>query len=404
MRIGRCLSPAAAPLSVTDLIRGLFGVINPDNTIASLKQSLCKQFNKKHCYLVSSGKAAITLSLQALSKLFPDRNEVIIPAFNCYSVPSAIIRAGLVVRPCDIDPDTLQMKDTDLLNILSANNKVLAILPTHLFGLPADVDHLRTIVNDKNITIIEDAAQAMGSNYQGTLLGTKGDIGIFSLARGKTISAGEGGIIITDSDETADKISEQIDSIPVYTTLQLANIIIQSIALTWLIHPNLFWIPKLMPFLKLGETVFDPDFSIRKISWFQAGLINRWSDKISWLINKRTKWVSLYSQYLSGIDGLSIFTDSPAFSSMPLIRFPIVIKDKQAIEQILFQSNRLGLGISKTYPDSIDSLLQVDIRKENVCTDAKTIAETILTLPCHPMIREMDFFRIVGVIRSVMNK
>lgn len=404
MKIGRYLPPAAAPLSVKDLIRGLSGIIDPDKAIVNLKQSLCKQFDKKHCFLLSSGKAALTLSLQALSKLFPDRNEIIIPAFNCYSVPSAIIRAGLIVRPCDIEPDTLQMKDKALLNILNGNNKVLAIIPTHLFGLPADTNHLRTIVKDEQITIIEDAAQAMGSDYQGTLLGTKGDIGIFSLARGKTISAGEGGIIITDSDKIATTISVQIDAIPDYTSLQLINITIQSAALTWLIHPNLFWIPKMMPFLKLGETIFDPDFSIRKLSGFQAGIMNRWHDKISWLISKRSKWVCLYSQHLSGIDGTSCFTNTPALTSMPLIRFPIVINDTGAIEEILFQSERLGLGISKTYPDSVDSLSQVNNDKYSSCENAKTAARTILTLPCHPLVKEKDFYRIVGVIRSVMNK
>jgi dTDP-4-amino-4,6-dideoxygalactose transaminase len=64
----------------------------------------------------------------------------------------------------------------------------------------------------------------------------------------------------------------------------------------------------------------------------------------------------------------------------------------------------MRFGISKTYPDSIDSLFHVGPHNATVCTNAKLTAQTILTLPCHPLIKEKDIFRIVDVIRSVMDK
>ena len=85
----------------------------------------------KHCFLVSSGKAALTLILQALKELHPERNEVLIPAFTCYSVPSSIVRAGLKVKLCDISPDTLDFDYNQLEKILNdyqlnKPNKLLA--------------------------------------------------------------------------------------------------------------------------------------------------------------------------------------------------------------------------------------------------------------------------------------
>lgn len=401
MRIGRTLSPAAAPLSVVDLFNGIAGIISPEKAISSFKRSIRQKFNKKHCFLLSSGKAAITLTLKALAELTPERNEVIIPAFNCYSVPSAIARAGLIVRPCDIDPATLQFQDESLLSILKSSSKILAIMPTHLFGLPADVEHVRTLTNNREITIIEDAAQAMGSEYKGKLLGTGGDVGIFSLARGKALSAGEGGIILTDSDLLAEKISYQLLQFPEYSVSQLVNLAIQSIALTLLIHPLLFWIPKMMPFLKLGETVYDPDFPIRKFSGFQAGLAKNWTAKITWLLKERAKRNTLYSQHLSGIKDISVLTDKWSNDTLSCIRFPVIIKTTDAVEKILYLSEKMGLGISKTYPDSVDSIPQIrnDNSPSNFAT-AHMIANTLITLPCHPMVREKDILRIAEVIRG----
>jgi dTDP-4-amino-4,6-dideoxygalactose transaminase len=310
------------------------------------------------------------------------------------------VRAGLIVRPCDIDPVTLQFQDESLLSALKDNPKILAIIPTHLFGLPADIEHVRTLINDKEITIIEDAAQAMGSEYKGKLLGTNGDVGIFSLARGKALSAGEGGIILTDSDLLAEKISHQVSYFPEYSVFQLANLAIQSIALTLLIHPLLFWIPKMMPFLKLGETVYDPDFPIRKFSGFQAGLAKNWATKINWLLKKRAKRVKLYFQHLSGIKNISIPTDKWKNDNLSCIRFPLIVKNAESAEKILHLSEKMGLGISKTYPDSVDTIPQ--IRNDNVMSGAVTahmVSSTLITLPCHPMVRESDILKIVEVIR-----
>jgi perosamine synthetase len=399
MRIGRTLSPAAAPLSVIDLFNGIGGIISPEKAINALKLSICQKFNKKHCFLLSSGKAAITLTLKALAELAPERNEVIIPAFNCYSVPSAIARAGLIVRPCEIDPVTLQFQDESLLSILKSSTKILAIMPTHLFGLPADIEHVRTLTNNSAITIIEDAAQAMGSEYNGKFLGTAGDVGIFSLARGKALSAGEGGIILTDSDLLAEKISHQVSQFPEYSVSQLVNLAIKSIALTMLIHPLLFWIPKMMPFLKLGETVYDPDFPIRNFSGFQAGLAKNWTSKISWLLKERAKRVTLYSQHLSGITGISILTDNWNNENLACIRYPLIIKDTEIVKAILYQSEKMGLGISKTYPDSVDTIPQITGEYKTTCALAHKVVNTLITLPCHPMVRERDILKIVEVIR-----
>jgi perosamine synthetase len=404
MRIGRTLPPAAAPLSGFDLLNGIMGAIKPEIAIEFLQHSISTEFNKKHCFLVSSGKAAITLTLRALSEISPDRNEVIIPVFNCYSVPSAIIRAGLIVHPCDIDPLTLQLQEEALLSILKSSAKILAIIPTHLFGLPANTDHIRELSKSTGITIIEDAAQAMGSKYKGKFLGTEGDVGIFSLARGKALSAGEGGIILTDSDILAEKVYEQMSIIPGYSSLQLLNLAVQSIALTLLIHPMFFWIPKMMPFLKLGETIFDPDFPIRKFSGFQAGLMKNWKSKLNKFIKERLKRTALYSNLLSHSKNIWILPNKWQGDSPSYIRFPIIIRKEMDVLKILKESELHGLGISKSYPDTIDSINQISLHKISPSINALNVTRTLLTLPCHSFVSNKDIIKIVEVIKLISNE
>ena len=80
--------------------------------------------------------------------------------------------------------------------------------PTHLFGIPSDVDRTRRICEEKGIFLVEDAAQAMGVEHGGRKLGTLGDVGFFSLGRGKNISCGSGGIILTSSADIAEEHPE----------------------------------------------------------------------------------------------------------------------------------------------------------------------------------------------------
>jgi perosamine synthetase len=229
MRIGRTAPPAAAPISLRDILSGIFGVHRGQQEIDRLRAELKSYFGVKHCFVVSSGRAALTLILKAIKKLNPVKDQVVIPAYTCFSVPSAIIRAGLKVQLCDMDPETLDFDYTQLSKLLLSpdklnepaklnklnkpkqlyepNNSFLAIIPAHLFGIPSDINRLRSLLGDTKTMIIEDAAQAMGGKWKGKKLGTLGDVGFFSLGRGKALSTVEGGIILTNREDIAHQIS-----------------------------------------------------------------------------------------------------------------------------------------------------------------------------------------------------
>jgi len=153
MRIGRTLPPAAAPIGWKSLFSGVGAVFTGESARDRFSNELKDYFGKSHCFLVSSGKAALTLILQALKEQYPERDEVLIPAYTCYSVPSAIVCAGLKVKLCDTAADSFDF-DFEQLQPLLKSKKLLCVVPTHLFGLPADVKRLEGMIDDPDVTVM----------------------------------------------------------------------------------------------------------------------------------------------------------------------------------------------------------------------------------------------------------
>ena len=410
MRIGRTLPPAAAPIGIIEIVSGVRGIFHGQKELERFRSELKEQFGVKHCFLVSSGKAAFALILQALKELFPARDDVIIPAFTCYTVPSSVIRAGLRLRLCDLHPDSLDFDFAKLSAMLSqapipANDaggpvkKLLAVVPTHLFGFPSDVRKLRELIQDRGVTVVEDAAQAMGEIWDGRKLGTLGDISFFSLGRGKAFSAVEGGIILTDRDDIAEVLNRRVGSLSGYGFPQLISVVAKAAALMIFTHPLLFWIPRSVPFLRLGETLFDPHFEILKMSPFQAGLTANWMGRLQEMRDARKangrRWLGIIGEI--GGRGLC-FQLSQLLS---LLRFPIRIRDVEKRKTLLRESATEGAGIMPVYPESINRLseLRGDVPLEGFPV-AERCARELVTLPTHGYVTQKD----ATVVRRLLSR
>jgi perosamine synthetase len=391
-RIGRTLPPAAAPLFFKDILSGVSGLFEGRDACKRFEKEVKEYCSVRYCFAVSSGKSALVLILQALNELFPERDEVLIPAFTCFSVPSAIVRAGLKVRLCDLAPRSLDFDFARLEEQLD-NPRLLCVIPTHMFGLPADVERVRSLVDRRGIFVVEDAAQAMGGESGGKKMGTAGDVGMFSLGRGKVISTVEGGLILTDNDAIGQIIGNRLGFIAGYGVLDCLKLIFYAAALSILIHPRIYWLPKMFPFLKLGETHFNPSFPIRKMSPFQAGLAKGWEKKIAGLKQARSK----NAEKISG-RGIAVAC-APGDKLSYLLRFPVLLESEDVKNKVIGKSEKMGLGISGVYPDSIDGIDQLCNLSEGVgFPRAKDIARRMVTLPLHPFVTEQDIDEIARLL------
>jgi dTDP-4-amino-4,6-dideoxygalactose transaminase len=383
MKIQHTIPPTAAPIYLRNLLYGVIGIFFSKRFIKRLEEEMKEYFDVKHIFLVSSGKAALTLILNALKSLCPEKHEVIIPAYTCFSVPSAIVKAGLTISLCDIDPLTLDF-DYQLLE-KAINKDTLCVIPHHLFGIPSDMNRISNLCRNREIFIVEDAAQAMGGTYKGRMLGTIGDVGFFSLGRGKNITCGSGGIIVTDSDCIAHAIEKEYSQLEnphiIETFKELLKVIIMSI----FIHPSLYWFPSGLPFLKLGETIFYKNFPIKRLSGMQAGLLNGWQRHLEESNRIRRENAIYFCKKLRSRLRLG------SGSSISYLRLPFIMKNKEIKEKIYSLSHKNGLGISQMYPTPINEIEEIRCQFNGESfPSASKVAETLLTIPTHQFLREKD--------------
>ena len=118
----RHVPPAAAPLAPSDLWNGVVGLLRPARALAALEQSLRDELGVEHVFLVSSGRAGLTLILRALRRL-SDRRRVVVPGYTCFSVAAAVVKADLDVVPCDLELETLDFDYAQLERAIAATRR-----------------------------------------------------------------------------------------------------------------------------------------------------------------------------------------------------------------------------------------------------------------------------------------
>jgi len=170
--------------------------------VSKFENAVARYCKARHAIAVSSGTAALHLALMAVD--VGSNNEVIIPDFT-YPATANVVEQ-LKAKPVLVDID-LKTFNIDVSKIESKITKrTKAIIPVHLFGQPAQMNMISRIARKHKLFVIEDAACALGAKYNGRFCGTFGDMGCFSFHPRKVITAGEGGMILTNNLKIAQKL------------------------------------------------------------------------------------------------------------------------------------------------------------------------------------------------------
>jgi dTDP-4-amino-4,6-dideoxygalactose transaminase len=380
MKIGRTVPPAAAPLGVDDLWHGVSGIFSSTRSIRALEEEIRRHFGVSHVFLMSSGTAALSLTLMALKSL-SRRTEAVVPAYTCFSVPAAVVKAGLRPVLCDIDPSTFDFDHGLLEGTLTADT--LCVIAHHLFGIPSDIERSRALCRTRGIFVVEDAAQAMGAESQGRRLGTLGDVGIFSLGRGKNITCGSGGIIVTNSDRIAAAIARHYREVPASRFAETVKDFVQLVLMAIFIRPRLYWIPAALPGLRLGQTIFPKNVRLTRLSGMKAALLRNWRSRLRGANSARSETATYFTRRLR----LQL-TPGP---SHPYIRLPVLFASSQARERIYSLSRARGLGVSAAYPTPINEIPEMRVAFNGQrFPSARKVADTLLTIPTHQWLSEKD--------------
>ncbi|MGA7623919.1 MAG: DegT/DnrJ/EryC1/StrS family aminotransferase [Candidatus Acidiferrales bacterium] len=176
---------------------------NLGNEVASLETEIADFVDCKFAVGCASGSDALLLALMAFD--IAPGDEVITTPFTFGATAGSILRLGARVVFVDIQPETYNLDPSRLEAAITPRTR--AIMPVHLFGLPADMSSILEIARRHNLPVIEDAAQAIGARYRGKPTGGLGDIGCFSFFPSKNLGgAGYGGIIVTNDSRIAERV------------------------------------------------------------------------------------------------------------------------------------------------------------------------------------------------------
>lgn len=398
----RLLPPAGTPIRCSELITACSRTLLRSATEHALADKVGRKTGASHLFLTNSGRTGLVISLAALKELADKgRSEIVIPAYTCYSVAAAIVRAGLKIRIVDVLPESLDY-DYDKLEALNSQ-KILAIIGCNLFGLPSDMNRIGRIAKRIGAFTIDDAAQGMGLDVDNIPLGCRGDVGFYSLDRGKSMTTFSGGVILVQSAKIAEIIREKTRRLPLPGLVSEISTSIKLSLYKTLINPWIYWLPAGLPFLGLGQTVYYTDFPMTRLSRFQSILG-------SILINHLDRFNEIRRNNSLGLareivrDYRYSIPEFDADDCPSYLRLPVLCQGGELRDRLIIQLRKNGIVASKMYPGTVADI--EELRKElanpsEIYDGANIIVDSLLVLPTHPYVKQSDIETMIRVMKEI---
>jgi dTDP-4-amino-4,6-dideoxygalactose transaminase len=377
------LAPAGTPVSLLDIASGLAAA--PLRAQQRLCAAMREVSGLAHAWPVSSGRAAMVLILRAMRSAArdPRRDEVIVPAYTCYSVPAAIELAGLKPRLCDIDARTLGM-DPELLERQDFS-RTLAVISANLYGMPNELAALEHVCRQRGVYLLDDSAQALGASLDGRAAGSFGDAGLYSFDKGKIISTIQGGAIVCRGGELAAAIDAQVAKLPASAALEtcgnLAKLVVYSVGL----RPGFYGLVRRLAGGSLGRTPYETRYPIARLSAVQTAIAARLSGRIEALNEGRRAQAASLEAALHDIPGISLV--QPVIGARgAYARYPVMVREASRRATAIAMLDAAGIGATASYPEALCDVPEVRAKLpagDAECAVARKVARTIMTLPTH---------------------
>jgi dTDP-4-amino-4,6-dideoxygalactose transaminase len=363
-------------LAVAEVVRGKWLSVGPRT--ADFEKRFADQMGAKHAVAVSSCTAALHLALLA-AEVGPG-DEVLVPSYTFVASANAILYQGARPVFVEINGDhDLNLDVEDLAAKITTRSK--AIVVVHMAGFPADMDRIMALAEQHGLKVIEDACHAIGATYagdesgrlHGRKAGTLGDAGCFSFFANKNLVTGEGGMLITDDAEIAQRVR-----------LARSHGMTKS---SWDKAAG----------RAFGYDVASLGYNYRCTELTSAlGLIQL--DKLSAANAQRMELVGLYRNHLARIPGVSVPFGSRLEDSAHHI-FPVLLDEPTNRESIRMALNDRGIQTSVHYPPVHEfshyrRLAEVPWKLDLT----EDVAGRELTLPLHPLLDDKDVDHICGVL------
>jgi len=375
--------------------------------IADFEERFAQYHEMEHAIAASFGRMACFYVLRALD--VPPGSEIIFPALTFWVVPEIARRAGLKPVFVDVDPSTFNIDPTKIAAAITERTR--AIVPTHLYGQPCDMDEVMRIAERHDLIVVEDCAQAAGARYRGRQVGTFGKAAFFSFQLLKGINTYGGGMALTNDAAFAERIRAQAESEPLQSRGDLLKRFAAGLAVRTLVSPKgfTFWG---VPIQATASVFGSHDFS--KYLWEKIRPLDRFPR------NYRQRYSNV--QAILGLRALAKLDEFNARSREHAEQYSRGLADCRAVqtprllpgaEHVYYQycvyvsdavsasrrAIRRGVDFETTHVDVCSSL---PLFKEFAadCGGAQ-MTELALQLPVYSRLRTADVERVLRVVRKV---
>jgi perosamine synthetase len=335
------------------------GWLTENGKFGGLFEDEFKKFTScKYATTVANGTLALHLALVALG--IGPGDEVILPSFTYIATANAVVYTGATPVFVDSEPDFWQIDPNDIRKKITPNTKV--IIPVHLYGHPCEMDQIMAIAKEHDIFVVEDAAEGFGTKYKGQHVGTFGDIGIFSFYGNKTITTGEGGMLITN-DKT------------IY---------------------NRAWRYKGQGLAKWRQYWHDIVGNNYRMTNMCAAIGLAQMERAEETIAKKRKLAEWYKEHLKDAPVVAQPESSDAFHSYWM--YTILVEESELRDPLREHLNKNGIDTRPTFFPV--HTMPMYSEKYQKCRVAENIAWRGMNLPSYPDLKENDIIYITDKIKS----
>lgn len=368
------------------------------NTISTTYKTIeAPFFSPFYSQFYNSGTASLAAAIIAVRnlKVDIDKPEVIVPAYGCPDLISAIIYADAVPVLVDLKTNAPFMSHKKITDAI--NEKTIAIIAVRFFGIAEQFKELSIISKKHNIILIEDSAQGFPINDVNTYW--NGDFIILSFGRGKPVNLLGGGAVLTRNQQLMNALPKPSTTIDSFRNKIKYNL--KLFLYNQSIRPIAYGLISQIPGLSIGQTIYKPLTELKSITKYAKNLLRSNMDAYPTRLNCQNK----YTEILKHCNN-TLLIDLPSKlehdMSQPLLRYPILIKD-YSLRNRLYEKLK-PYGASLMYKKPLNEIANVnELLKSQTDTykNASSIAHQLITLPIHEGITNKELNSITRILKEI---
>lgn len=376
----------------------LYGAPLQQGGVRRFETDFAGYIGMRHAVIVPSGRVGLYLILKHLG--LKEKTEIILPSFTYWAVPATVKFLNLNPVFVDINRKTCNLDPELVLNKITKNTKV--IIPTHLYGVPCDMDAIIDIARKHSLIVVEDCVQALGAEYKCNKVGSMGDAAYFSFGITKNMPLLGGGMIVTNNDKLANQVRQEVLGFSYFDRKMIINKIILASAMKILTSPFVFSL-FLYHLIRLTTKVENDSVG------------NIFSEKESTLLNFTPDLLRLMPYIIQEDVGHYAFSRIDSLNSRRIYNGKFVLKHLKVKKEILlppvFEKN-----IFTSFPIQIKdrNLMAIKLLKKGIdtsrgymkahgedCPNARNLEQEILHIPIYPSLKESELVYMCEVMNCI---